>query len=120
MWEYEVNTRTLRKDGAIVSSKGYAGAVGFKDSTGNECVKYKGPLPRGTYIIGSPSTNPKTGKYSLPLTPSLSNNMCGRHAFLIHGDSIKKPGTASEGCIVLPISIRMKIWASRDRNLIVR
>lgn len=37
--------------------------------------------------------------------------------FRIHGDSIRAPGTASHGCIILPRAIRDRIWASGDRAL---
>ena len=41
----------------------------------------------------------------------------GRTAFLIHGDSIKHPGDASEGCIILGPHIRTRIAASGDTVL---
>jgi hypothetical protein len=38
----------------------------------------------------------------------------GRDGFMIHGDSIANPGTASEGCIVLRRNERQAIWESND------
>lgn len=55
---------------------------------------------RSTYTIEAPHYNPKTGKYSLRLIPDAANVMCGRSAFLIHGDSNANPGKASNGCII--------------------
>lgn len=44
------------------------------------------------------------------LTPIPSNKMFRRNAFLIHGDSITAPGTASAGCIIFNSGPRKKIW----------
>lgn len=41
----------------------------------------------------------------------------GRGAFRIHGDSIRAPGTASKGCIILPRAIREKMWRSGVKDL---
>jgi hypothetical protein len=43
--------------------------------------------------------------------------MFGRSGFLIHGDSIIRPGTASRGCIILAREIREQIAASGDADL---
>ena len=43
--------------------------------------------------------------------------MFGRDGFLIHGDSIVHTGQASQGCIILPRSIREQIAASEDDEL---
>lgn len=98
----------------------YAGATGYKNDSSQECVSGKGPLPRGTYTIGSPHNSPHTGKYTLNLTPNLSNAMCGRSAFRIHGAGKRHPLDSSEGCIIAPISVRKSIWASGDRELTVK
>jgi hypothetical protein len=45
--------------------------------------------------------------------------MCNREGFLIHGDSKKAPGTASNGCIILAPWYRQQIWDSMDKALIV-
>lgn len=71
------------------------------------------------YKIGNPFQHTKAGGYVLRLTADSSNNMCGRDGFLIHGDSIKNPGTASNGCIITSISDRITIHTSNDKILIV-
>lgn len=118
-WEYDVTTHTFTRAGEKHKAN-YAGASGYKNDTSQECVSNKGPLPRGTYTIGAPHNSAHTGKYTLNLTPNLSNNMCGRSAFRIHGASSKKPLDSSEGCIVAPLSVRKSIWASGDRELKVK
>lgn len=119
-WEYEVKTAKFYHNGTYLFSARYAGAEGYYNDSSKECVSNKGPLPRGTYHIGEPFNHPKTKKYTMRLTPSSSNNMCGRGRFMIHGDSIATPGQASNGCIILDLNFRIKIANSNDHELIVR
>jgi hypothetical protein len=49
----------------------------------------------------------------------MSNNMCGRDGFMIHGDSAKHPGEASDGCIIVDLPGRKAIAASGDHSLTV-
>ncbi|WP_105664279.1 tlde1 domain-containing protein [Cronobacter dublinensis] len=118
-WEYDVATHTFTRNGESYTAE-YAGASGYKDDTSQECVKNSGPLPRGTYTIGAPHHSPHTGKYTLDLTPSSLNDMCGRSAFRIHGASKAHPLDSSEGCIVAPLSARKSIWESGDTELKVK
>ena len=57
------------------------------------------------------------GEYVIRLEPDPSNNMCGRSGFLIHGDSAKHPGFASQGCIILDKKYRKNMWNSGDKIL---
>ncbi|MCF6211424.1 MAG: DUF2778 domain-containing protein [Gammaproteobacteria bacterium] len=75
-----------------------------------------GPIPRGKYRIDSPRTSANTGPYVLPLLP-VGHTAHGRANFQIHGDSIKSPGTASSGCIIMPRAVREKIWNSHVREI---
>jgi hypothetical protein len=43
--------------------------------------------------------------------------MFGRTGFLIHGDAVHAPGTASEGCVILSRTTREQIWESHDHVL---
>jgi hypothetical protein len=38
---------------------------------------------------------------------------------MIHADSRRHPGMASEGCIILPLVARQRVARSRDRTLVV-
>lgn len=118
-WEYDVATHTFTRNGEKHSAE-YAGATGYKNDSSQECVKNKGPLPRGTYTIGAPHNSAHTGKYTLNLTPNMSNAMCERAAFRIHGVSRKHPLDSSEGCIIATLTVRKDIWASGDRELVVK
>ncbi|AVJ16440.1 DUF2778 domain-containing protein [Serratia sp. JUb9] len=116
-WVYQQSTGKLSRNGKLVSI-GYAGADKGKNNPELQNVTNVGPLPRGKYIItGRPFHHPTTGKYSIRLQPCPSNEMFGRAGFLIHGDSIARPGTASTGCIIMPLRTRQEIWASNDRYL---
>jgi hypothetical protein len=98
-------------------ASGYSGSEqgGGKNNPGAQCEEDIGPLPRGLYAIGDPRPGPSP--FSLPLTPSPDNEMCGRRNFLIHGDSISHPGEASHGCIILSRPDREHIAASGVKEL---
>lgn len=95
--------------GDAFQGKGYSGAPGHINVTADEGLKNKGPIPRGLWRMTSyiPS-HTKLGPYCIRLTP-VNHDALGRSAFLIHGDSIKKPGTASEGCIILGNNFRLML-----------
>lgn len=119
-WTYHQSTGKISHDGKPVSGQGYAGNGLLKNNPGGETRKGQGPLPRGTYAIaGYYVQHPSPGGHVLQLTPSPGSQMFGRSGFLIHGDSIRAPGTASSGSIVLPLAVRQKIMASGDRALVV-
>lgn len=121
MWHYVQRTGDLiAGDGEIIAG-GYAGNGTAKNNPDMDNVPNRGPLPRGRWKIGPPRdlTGGPHGPYVLPLTPSPKTDMHGRMGFLVHGDSIKKPGTASNGCIIEPLAIRKRLVASGDPDLLV-
>ncbi|MCX2943856.1 DUF2778 domain-containing protein [Rahnella perminowiae] len=118
-WVYKVNDNAFYLNGTFKFNAMYSGRPGYKNNTPYECVQGKGPLPRGTYHISEPFYHHKTKAWTMRLTPSASNHMCGRDGFLIHGGSSKHPGEASDGCIIATIKERKDIAASGDHTLIV-
>lgn len=122
MWTYvQASGQLLAPSGACIGT-GYAGGNCGKNPDGvnnpaMENVSCVGPLPCGTYTIGSPADNPKLGPFAIPLAPSSANAMFGRSAFFIHGDTSAMDNSASEGCIILARSIRNQIAASTDKLL---
>ncbi|PVB76052.1 DUF2778 domain-containing protein [Salmonella enterica subsp. enterica serovar Legon] len=118
-WKYEVTTRKFYLNGVYQFTALYAGAPGYKNDPSQQCVSDHGPLPRGTYTISEPFYHPHAKAWTLRLTPSSTNNMCGRGGFLIHGDSLAHPGAASNGCIVATLTERKAIAHSHDHSLIV-
>jgi type VI secretion system (T6SS) effector TldE1-like protein len=113
VYEQATGQMLLVEDGMRdLIGKGYSGseAEGGKNNPHAQCEKDIGPIPRGRYTIGAPFAGPSP--LSLRLTPDAANDMCGRDGFLIHGDSIAEPGTASHGCIILNRLQREQIAAS--------
>ncbi|MCT4711319.1 DUF2778 domain-containing protein [Enterobacteriaceae bacterium H11S18] len=118
-WTYKVSSHSFYHNGTFQFTALYAGKPGFKNDPAFECVKDKGPLPRGKYTISEPFYHHRTRAWTLRLTPDTSNNMCGRDGFLIHGGSSAHPGGASNGCIIATLPQRKAITASHDHILIV-
>ena len=118
MWTYDQKSGQLSRDGANII-RGYSGAGEGKNRPEDQEIHNVGPIPRGKYTINAPQDTVTHGPYVLPLTPSPENEMFGRDGFLIHGDSKVDPGTASEGCVILPRNIRERIWASGDTEFTV-
>lgn len=117
MWTYSQTDGRVTKEGVGILATGYSGRDDGKNNAAMEDVKNKGPIPRGRYTIGAPRDTKTHGPYVLPLTPDLGNELHGREGFLIHGDNLEFPGTASEGCIVLPRFARERLWESLDHEL---
>ena len=122
MWTYVQRTGELLHSG-VHEAFGYSGyddpATGQqgKNNPDLENVHEVGPIPVGTYSIGPPHDTLTHGPYVLPLTPDPTTQTFGRSAFLIHGDSVVEPGTASRGCIIMPRTVRTDIVLSGDRRL---
>lgn len=120
MWTYHITSgEMLDKNGKRVAT-GYSGKGKHKNVVADTAVVGEGPLPVGHYTINAPRTSQKTGPYAMDLSPAKENQMFGRSAFQIHGDSVKNPGTASSGCIIMPRNIRELIWNSGDHELEVK
>lgn len=114
MWTYEQSTGWLRNKEGKKFARGYSGYGIGRNNPIMQNVRNVGPIPRGHYIAGTPRDTETHGPYVIPLTPDPTNEMFGRSAFLVHGDSISAPGTASHGCIILPRMARQRIWESED------
>ena len=117
-WTYYQASGKLSHDGTDIG-EGYSGAGDGKNNPDMQEVHNVGPLPRGEYTINAPQHTVTHGPYVLPLTPNPANEMFGRSGFLMHGDSVVNPGTASEGCIIMPRHIREQVWSSDDHSLTV-
>lgn len=117
-WIYHQSTGKLVHGGSVIAT-GYSGFGIDKNRPSSEHKRNRGPIPKGKYRILEPRLSTKTGPYVLPLEPK-GHSAHGRSAFQIHGDSRKRPGEASTGCIILPRHVRQKIWDSGDHLLEVR
>ncbi len=106
--------------GDIPVAVGYSGAGEQKNDPAAQGMAGLGPIPQGVYWIGLQRDTAEHGPAVLPLIPVLPGcNTLGRSGFLIHGDSIASPGTASRGCIILPRAVRDRIAASGEKLLVV-
>jgi hypothetical protein len=82
-------------------------------------------LPSGKWKIVERYDSQNVGPYALVLhavdaTPRDDRHEAtGRSAFRIHGDNARGDRSASRGCIILPRALRVKIWQSGDRDLVV-
>jgi len=107
-WVWKQAAGELWRDGKLVAA-GYSGAPGHKNKTESEGLKGAGPIPRGrwqmfyVYVAGH-----RLGQYAIALRP-VGHKALGRNDFMVHADSIRNPGAASQGCVILPLEIRRKL-----------
>lgn len=119
LWTYEQSTGRMLDDDGHLRGIGYSGAAEGKNNISMENEHNVGPIPQGTYTMDGPVDSAVHGPYAIPLIPDLDNEMFGRDHFLCHGDSLVEPGTASQGCIIMPHRTRVEMWESSDRRLLV-
>jgi hypothetical protein len=116
-WTYAQKTGELQQDGKPVAT-GYSGAGAGKNNPEMEKVHNVGPIPQGDWtIVGPPVNTREHGPYVLKLQPEAKTTTFGRSGFLMHGDSKESPGNASQGCVILPRTVREQVWKSGDRDL---
>lgn len=116
-WTYSQKSGELNQDGTKVATA-YSGAGAGKNNPDMQHMHNVGPIPQGDWTITGPPQDTTThGPYVLRLTPASETETFGRSGFLMHGDSNDHPGTASQGCIIAPRSVREKVWNSGDRDL---
>jgi Protein of unknown function (DUF2778) len=116
-WIFEQSSGAMFDPAGVIVGNGYSGAGEGKNNSDMESIHNIGPIPQGKYTMGEPVTSHVHGPYAIPLHPDNENKMFGRDAFLCHGDSMVAPGTASEGCIIQPHDVRIKMWESSDHHL---
>jgi hypothetical protein len=116
MWTYRVVDGDLFLNDAY-EGRGYSGNGKGKDNPSWEHIANVGPIPRGLWQISRPIVHAHLAPPVLRLTPAPGTDTFGRDGFLIHGDKIVAPGTASHGCIILGPAIRKAIAASADKTL---
>jgi hypothetical protein len=116
-WIYEQKTGRMIREGSGVIAAGYSGAGSGKNNPSEENVQNEGPIPEGFYDIQPPFDSPIHGPYAMRLLPDAGTHLFGRSAFMVHGDSVERPGKASEGCIVIARFARKMMWDSGDHRL---
>lgn len=116
-WTYHQSSGCIASDSGAIAGVGYSGKGISKNLPSAQSVEGLGPIPEGCYTIEEPIDSPVHGPLAMHLLPDPENEMFGRSLFMVHGDSKTDPGNASEGCIILPRSVREAIWQSGDRAL---
>lgn len=94
---------------------GYSGTGDGRNNPAMQNVPNVGPIPQGTYDIGSGHASPTTGPNTMNLTPQTDTNTYGRDLFRIHGNNATND--ASHGCPIAGPNIRNQINNSNDRVL---
>ena len=117
MWIWDQSAGTLYRPDGSECAIGYSGFGAGKNKPSMQAVKGIGPIPQGTWVITGVYNSKRVGPFALILEPHDKNRTFGRSAFRIHGDSVKNPGTASHGCIILARKIREEIYNSGDKLL---
>lgn len=98
------------------------GYAGHDDGVNNHDMQYvvnEGPIPVGRYIIGEAFEHPHAGPITMRLTPCVGTDTHGRDGFLIHGDTITRNRSASNGCVVQDHDVRVAISKLKHRYLMV-
>jgi hypothetical protein len=109
MFTYQQSTGLLLDAKSHVIGRGYAGHGDGLNQPEMQEVHQVGPLPRGFYTIGAPHDDAKTGRVTMDLEPDAGNEMFERSLFRLHGDNAARNCSASEGCIVMPLDVRLAI-----------
>ena len=120
-WTYKQSTGELLDPTGQHIANGYAGGNCGKNPEGKnnkllQAVKSVGPIPVGKYTLGEVVLTSHLGPYAIPLIPYHDNKMFGRGGFYMHGDTTPS-GNASEGCIIMPRIVRVRVYGSDDRTI---
>ena len=118
-WLWDQSAGELWLNGTLVS-RGYAGRGKGKNNPAMQAAVAVGPIPQGNWLMTELYDSKNVGPLAIKIVPKAGTDALGRSAFRIHGDSIRDPGSASHGCIILPRVIRQQIWRSGIRDLVVR
>lgn len=122
---YEQNNGSFQildiDDGGLVrtvfESTGYSGRGIGKNNANKQHLKNIGPVPAGLYRVGLPYRSLQHGPLVMRLDAMAGTTMFSRSGFLIHGDSIRNPGNASRGCIILSRTAREAIVDTGVRHI---
>lgn len=97
----------------------YSGHGIGKNNHAYEKMQNIGPIPCGEWEIAHWDDHHGDKGPQVAVLLPVKHNAWGRTAFLIHGDSISRPGEASHGCIIASRYVRDKLRASGERQLTV-
>lgn len=120
-WVYSQSTGRLyladSEDVRALVAKGYSGKTGHQNNPASEGLVATGPIPRGVWRIGVAHSHRRLGRVAIPLEAADPRTALGRSGFYIHGDNQRQDGSASSGCIILPVAVRRIIAALRTEGV---
>jgi hypothetical protein len=121
-WTFEQSTGEITDPDGVLRCIGYAGGNCCKNPEGinnpdMQQIHLVGPLPVGLYRFGVPVEGSRLGAFAIPLLPDSSNEMFGRSAFFVHGDTSLGNRDASEGCIIAPRAVRQAMHDSPNNQI---
>ena len=117
-WLYEIATGRFTDPMGELRGKGYSGQPPNVNDATAQNLRNQGPIPAGLWqaVELIPETE-KHGPFVIRLEPYGPTETYGRSGFMVHGDSIQRPGYASDGCIILSRDVREMFWASSDHDI---
>ncbi|WP_345994076.1 tlde1 domain-containing protein [Sulfurimonas sp. HSL-1716] len=101
----------------MYGGQGYSGHGKGWNNPSMQNISNVGPIPQGTYRIGSSYNSTKVGPFALPLISERNTNTFGRFSFLMHGDNQKRNHSASNSCMIFDRAIRKQVDQSGDKIL---
>lgn len=118
-WLYEIASGRLTDPTGTLCGKGYSGQPPRSNDPTAQSLHNVGPIPEGRWQAVELIPESTHGPFAIRLEPYPETDTLGRAGFLVHGDSVQKPGFASEGCVIMARDVRELFWASDDHDLIV-
>lgn len=116
MWTYKISRGELSN--GEITFLGYSGAFGVgQNSIAHIHLACIGPIPLGTWRIGTPIDSPRMGPLSIPLVACGGTETFGRNGFYAHGDNAAHPGHSSDGCIIASHAARVALAKSVGQNI---
>ncbi len=115
-WTYKQSTGELYRNDKLIEI-GYSDVLTNKNNPDREQVRGMGPIPRGTWRIGSHGTS--LGPLTITLN-HISGNSYRRDmsTFRMHGEKVHgASGFASAGCIIMSHATRLLV--SKDIGAIM-
>lgn len=119
MWIFKQSTGELFKSGDPKPiAVGYSGHEQGKNNPVLQTVRDLGPIPEGFWTFAALiEDGGRLGKNILHIIAKVGTATFGRSGFFMHGENPEHPGMSSDGCLIFPMAIRLRIWESGDHDL---
>ena len=119
-WTFQQLTGNFIDPDGALKGKGYSGQPPHSNDPTAQDQHNIGPIPQGLWqAVELIPQSTSHGPYAIRLEPYPATVTFGRSGFMLHGDSIARPGFASDGCIIQSRDIRELFWNSPDHDILV-